>query len=188
MVNFLLTFVITMTEDMRIRASTVRIWKMVYRAQDVMTEHPISLRPEMTCDEAVALFRDNRLTGAPVVDSRGVLVGVLSLPDLLGARAEIDYTETDSDELTQRIGEPGFHLEPLEGLVSDYMTRAVQTAFPDTPVEILAQTMLDYRIHRIIILRQNEQIPVGIVSSFDLLKILARDIPSASREAKAAAV
>lgn len=144
-------------------------------AKDIMSEDLITLRPETTCDEASEIFRMNNLSGAPVVDSRGVLLGVISVKDLLSASQGAFYGGDFFSQslLEQQLSEEGFHFEPSEGFVSDYLTRTVFTALPDTPVEELARLMYQHHVHRIIIVQPHEQKPVGIVSTFDLLKVLA---------------
>lgn len=145
-------------------------------AKDIMSETLITLQPEMTLEEALDVFRLNDLTGAPVVDSRGVLVGVLTVRDILNAGKGIAQATDYFDEqglLEEQLGEAGFHLEPTEGLVADYLKSHVYTAYPDTPVEALAKQLYQHHIHRMIVVKPNEQIPMGIVSTFDLLKVLA---------------
>jgi len=50
-----------------------------------MTANPKSLRPRMLAAEAVHLMETHRITGLPVVDDRGVLVGVVHVHDLFRA-------------------------------------------------------------------------------------------------------
>lgn len=55
----------------------------ILRARDVMERHVVSLRPDTPLVEASTLFSRRRISGAPVVDSNGALVGVS--PDRLAS-------------------------------------------------------------------------------------------------------
>lgn len=154
---------------------------MQFYAKDIMSEMIITARPDMATEEAAELFMINRITGAPVVDANGVLIGVITIHDLLSAERSPLYTTSyfSQDLLEQKLAEFGFHVEPTGGIVSDFMSRNVYTAYPDTTIEELARMMYQQHIHRIIILKPNEQKPIGVVTTFDLLKLLADSLSTA---------
>jgi CBS domain-containing protein len=58
------------------------------------------------------------------------------------------------------------------GTVRDFMTTAVRTVDPGTPVPELARIMLDQRVHRLIVLDAGRH-PIGVVTVDDLLQVLA---------------
>jgi CBS domain-containing protein len=158
-------------------------------AQDVMNRQVLSVDPDMTVHELAVFLTENQITGAPVIDRAGRLLGVVSLTDI--AESEMERTElrTDrsdpeddvrgweeeasSDELR------GLHVESGGGLVRDIMTPTAYTISPDTPVSRLAQTMIAGRIHRLLVVRDHGV--VGIVTSLDLLKLLTDDPGTAAR-------
>ena len=145
-------------------------------AKDIMTPEVVTASPDMTCEEVQELLFMHKISGTPVVDERGVLVGVISLTDILQKDIElfVENTIDDEEQVDKLLERKGFHVEWLsEGFVSDYMTRNVKTALPDASAEELASILYNYKIHRIIIVEKNEQKPVGIVSTFDLLKVMA---------------
>lgn len=151
---------------------------MNFYAKDIMSRKLITAHPAMMCEEVMELLIANRITGAPVVNSQGVLLGVITLFDLVSNDMNLPYAGSffEASRLDALLSDEGLHLELVsEGAVSDYMTHEVFTATPETPVEELARTMYLNRIHRIIILKPNEQIPMGIVTTFDLLKVIAED-------------
>ncbi len=156
---------------------------MQQAAREIMSQPVMTVRPETSCQEAAQLFNINHISGAPVVDARGVLVGVISITDLLQFKLESGMPLSDDEALYDQqpindwIGEHGYHIETLTGLVADKMRHHVLTAYPDTLIKELAYTMAQHQVHRIIILKRDQQIPVGIVSSFDLLKVFA-EMPS----------
>ena len=65
--------------------------KPVATVADYMTRDLITLSPETEINRAMSVLLDNRISGAPVLDASGSLVGVLSKKDCLKAAAEASY-------------------------------------------------------------------------------------------------
>jgi len=150
-------------------------------AKDIMSPCLVTLQPGMTCEEAAAILRSHQITGAPVIDERGNLLGVISITDILQTEVAIP-AENPADYFSQtrldnKMGETGFHIEPSEGFINDFMQRRVYTARPYTPITAIAELMANHRIHRIIITSLETGRPVGIVTSFDLLKVMSHMTP-----------
>lgn len=155
---------------------------MTLTAQNVMNRRPITARPDMTCEEVQELLLANRISGAPVVDAEGRLVGVISMSDILSTGLNLVYSPgfLESDVLDRALENEGFHLETVsEGFVADFMTRQVITVTPETPVETLAGIMYKNRIHRVVVVDARDGSLRGIVSTFDLLKVMMEAQPKA---------
>ena len=108
--------------------------------------------------EAVALLAENHVTGVPVIDDHGRLVGVLSNSDILEVLAE----HADPEE-RESIFE--------ETLVQEVMTPRPQTITPEASVRDAAQRMLYLEVHRLFV--EQEGRLVGVVSTTDLVRALA---------------
>ncbi len=149
---------------------------MQFYAKDIMSSQLITIKPEMMCEDAVELFIANRISGAPVVDVEKNLIGVMSIHDILlnsGNNIMFSSNYFEEAKIDRILAEEGLHLDSItEGFVSDYMKRDVFTALPDTEVEELATIMFKNRIHRVIITTPDKD-PIGIVTTFDLLKLIA---------------
>lgn len=65
-------------------------------ASDVMQKRPITVRPESPLDIALALMLENRISGVPVVDAEGLIVGALNESDLLKIFYEPGATDVAS--------------------------------------------------------------------------------------------
>jgi CBS domain-containing protein len=153
---------------------------MPVRIRDVMQTHLITVDPELPLVDAHRLFVEEEIHGAPVVDERGRLLGVLSSSDLLRAveeehqsgsaqprylRGELEFSGPDwayvprdfQDRLSQLV-------------VADAMTRGGVTVAPDAPVAEAARLMREHRIHRVPVVEHG--VLVGIVTSFDLVALL----------------
>lgn len=146
-------------------------------AKDVMNTKVITLRDDLTVQEASAFLVDREISGAPVCDAQGDLVGVVSLTDIAQVTSETDAStrpdfylrgweyHLDRDEMNQ------IHVHD-EGLsVQDIMTPTVFTIPQDTSVAEIARTMVAGRIHRLFVTEGDDV--VGIITTLDLLKVLA---------------
>ena len=146
------------------------------RASDVMVGPVIALGPEMSLEEAWSLLFEHRISGAPVVDKDGELLGVLSQTDLV--REAFSDKFSDFPENSFYLGMPYYSGEAWERMpdkfstmtVEEVMTRDPISAKEDEDIALLAGRMSRNHIHRIII--TNGKKVTGIVSSLDLLKLL----------------
>ena len=164
-------------------------------ARDIMTTDVVRVESGTSLRELERIFLENGISGVPVVDKAGSLVGVISQTDLVYYHlTRDDKPARDSDfyrtaELEATFEGSGFHIEEYDiGWVHEMMTPVVHTAGPDTPVSELAQLMILARIHRVII-TENRKV-VGLVSAMDLMSVLA-DLgkqPEASRESHASRI
>lgn len=144
-------------------------------AKDIMTTDVVCAREDMTAQQLVHLLREHDVTGVPVIDATGTLMGVVSMTDIIlqddifgeGPVLESDYY-SQVDIKGSNIGND-FALEDLEDLrVTEIMSPDVIGASSDTPIEELAGMMYSHRIHRTIIV-ENGRV-AGIVSTMDILK------------------
>jgi CBS domain-containing protein len=153
------------------------------RAVDLMTSEVVTVTPETKIEDLCDLFRDRKITGAPVVDGQGRLVGIVSKDDVIfkgrGMAAE-HRQETDIKTLFSS-GFVGFTQVQGEApaIVGEIMTRDVLSAPDDATVEDLCRLMWEKRIHRIPIVRGS--ILVGIVSALDICKGVANGWTPLSR-------
>ncbi len=125
---------------------------------DVMSLDPIVTSPDASLEEAQELLRTNQITGLPVVDEAGNLVGVLSQTDLVWG--------------------PGLHVTTLlrrkpSGLrVGELMTSPPVTVGMDTSVVEAARIMLEHRVHRLVAVDAAGR-PVGVLSATDYVTLAA---------------
>lgn len=144
-------------------------------AKDVMQRDVLTVGERWTIAEALRLFTQRRISGAPVVDAAGNLVGVISLSDIARAavgRERKNQQENDFYRTTLVYDFPSdMPVEPYDEIpVCEVMTPLVIDASEDLPVPRLAALMVDLHIHRVIITRAGKI--VGIVSSLDVLKVI----------------
>ncbi len=113
-------------------------------ARDIMTHEVISISPTATIRDAARLLSDYSISGAPVVDREGRMVGIVTEADLISKEGET---------------------------VSDIMTEKVVVVHEDTPVDRIAQILTSNRFKRVPVLREERL--VGIVSRADIVRMMA---------------
>jgi CBS domain-containing protein len=128
------------------------------RVADVMQTNLLTVRGTDTVGSAIAILAEGHVSGVPVVDDHGRLVGVLSSSDILDVLAE-----RNEPEAREAVFD--------ETLVQEVMTPRPQTITPDAEVKDAAQRLLYLEIHRLFV--EQEGRLVGVVSTTDLVRALA---------------
>ena len=115
------------------------------KAADVMTRRLITIAPDKTIAEAANLMIENRVSGLPVVDAEGRLVGLISEGDLLH-RSEMgtDQPKHRSWWLKLISGPTAAaddYVKSHSHTVEDVMTRSVVSIDPDTELKDIVQLL-----------------------------------------------
>jgi len=162
-------------------AAPARLTLWAETAADLMTPNPVSISASAPVKEAVAFLTDKGFSGAPVIDSAGRPVGVLSRSDILvHDRERVDYVPTvpdyyDKTELATRSGEgmrSGFQIENVDRTsVRDIMTPVVFSVPPDAPVRRVVEEMVALKVHRLFVVGK-DGVLVGVISALDVLQRL----------------
>ncbi|MDR6476232.1 CBS domain-containing protein [Burkholderia sp. OAS925] len=143
------------------------------RASDVMTHTVVSATPDMTIRQVAKMFVDNGISGAPVLDTDGSIVGIISEGDLL-RRSEIGTDETRRAswlDFWSARHEARDYVKTHAAKVSDVMTTDVVTVQPDTPLGEVASILEARHIKRVPVTERGQV--VGIVSRANLVQALA---------------
>jgi CBS domain-containing protein len=143
------------------------------RATDVMISPVITAKPSWSVQEAAKVLIDQRISGLPVVDDNGKLVGIVSEGDLLH-RSESGTERRRSWWFRTLLGDEALAAEYVKAhgrRVEDVMTRTVVTASPNTPLHEIATLMERNSIKRVPIV-ENDML-VGIVSRANLVQAIA---------------
>ena len=139
------------------------------QAKDVMTRDVISVAPDATVLLAARLMLQQHISGLPVIDGSGKLVGVLSEGDFL-RRQETQTQRRRSRWLEFLMGPgrtAGEYIHSHGSKVSEVMTEDVRTVGEDTPLEDIVELMERHRIKRVPVLRGKQV--VGIVTRSNLM-------------------
>ena len=141
-------------------------------AADVMTRGALTVTAESTVEDAARLMLSHRISGLPVVDESGALVGMLTEGDLL-RRAEIGTERRHSRWVELLLG-PGRlardYVQTHAGKAGAIMTREVVSITPDAPLDAAVALMEKHRVKRLPVLENGRL--VGILSRANLIAAL----------------
>lgn len=164
------------------------------RVADVMLRDPVTVSRATRLEEFVDLAEREGVSGLPVVDGAGRVVGVVSLHDVVGALRTETERALASETGSRSVGVEGLEGDPEEPArrrlggrpgalggsptvprtVADVMSTSVFSVRPETGVAEAARFLADAEVHRAPVLQDGRL--VGLVTSFDLLRALSESI------------
>jgi CBS domain-containing protein len=145
------------------------------QVKDIMVKEVITVHKKATIAEIAKVLVDNSISGVPVVDDEGTLVGIVSegdllhketsprLPDFINILGAIIYYNG-----VERYNEDFKKL--TAGQAASIMTDSVVTVSPEVEIDKVVKLMLQHGIKRIPVV-ENDKI-VGIISRRDIIKLL----------------
>ena len=142
---------------------------MQFYVKDIMSTDIITIKENTQIRDVIKIFVNNDISGLPVLDQDGYLVGVVSLTDVLKKESSHTFYHTTMNK--------NYELELLEDAkffdmpVSSIMSEDLYTVETDATIEKMSKIMYEKKIHRLLVTDYNKLI--GIVTTFDLLKLLA---------------
>ena len=151
---------------------------------DIMQREVLAVDADWSLEELAGFLVDNNISGAPVTEENGELVGVVSMTDIL-RHGSMPVNGEDMDdahdvylyELERQLGHEElrmFHTrDESSAQVRDIMTPMIFKVEENTSVQEVAETMLRGRIHRVFVTRGNTL--TGIVTALDMLQVI-RDL------------
>lgn len=120
------------------------------KARDYMTIHLVTFRAETDLFTAIDRLLEHRISGAPVVDSLGRLIGLISEGDCLRATLS------------------GAYYESIGGTVGDYMSRNIESISPEASVIEVSERFLQGKLGRLPVIADGRL--VGQISRSDVLR------------------
>jgi CBS domain-containing protein len=123
-----------------------------------MTIEPVVVAVDAPIEEAQRLILDCQVSGLPVVDEHGALVGVVSQTDFMHlADPDVRYL---------------IHHKPSGIRVGEVMSRPAVEVTVSTSLAEAARTMVDQRVHRVVVV-DDRQLPIGVLSAMDYVTLYA---------------
>jgi len=151
-------------------------------AAAILNRDVVTVSPDSTLRDALALMTENHITGLPVMDHNSRCVGLITSSDILNYEQE--HAE-DSDangsaqffdpDAQQWVSVPisSFGLEGFgEVRVSEVMSSDLIWVDRDTPLKDVARRMLDERVHRVLVMDAKSNL-YGIISAYDFVRVVA---------------
>ncbi len=142
------------------------------KVEEIMTKDVITVSPKTPIHEAAQLMIDHGVSGLPVVDDAGSVVGIVSEGDLIlreKPRERAPWWRLffgDAEQLAREY-------QKAHGMtVGEVMTRSLIAVSPDFPIESAALILDQHRIRRVPVVAEGQLL--GILSRGDLIKALAK--------------
>lgn len=133
------------------------------KVKDLMSRNVVAVTKEMSIRKLIKLMEERHITGAPVVDETGRLIGIVSGRDIIAAIDYLLQVKLSLDEQQEHKGRYNW----VEGI----MSREVLTAQEEDDVRGVFKQMVERKIHRIPVVRDGK--PVGILSSQDACRLVS---------------
>jgi len=118
------------------------------KAKDVMTKDVITIGPEVTLKDAIELLLEKKISGMPVIDKKGKMIGIISERDIL------NFAFSGNLSITK---------------VSEAMTKNIISFPPNEDVDSIALTISENQFRRVPIIKGGKV--VGIVSRRDIIRV-----------------
>jgi CBS-domain-containing membrane protein len=141
---------------------------------DVMTRKVVTVKPDDSIRDAVALMQEQELTTLPVVGNEDQCIGVLSRSDLT------DFFLSEDDELARVLDTDRLSMawlfQTLETSdvrhVKELMTDNVQNVDQNASLADACKLFVRHRIHHLPVVDVDDRL-IGLISTFDVVKALA---------------
>ncbi len=142
--------------------------------KDIMVREVITIQKDASVEELSELLVKNKISGVPVIDSDGKLVGIATEGDLIIKDSDLHFPRyfklLDSIIYLESLNKFKKSLKKFLGTkVEDVMTAEIKTVKEETPVGEAANIMIKYNINRVPVLDSKDEL-VGIVARADIVK------------------
>lgn len=144
-------------------------------ANQIMTREIITVGLELEVSELANLFWENRISGVPVVDEEGKLLGIVTESDLIDQSKKVHIptvmTILDSMIFLENPAKLDKEIKKMTGTkVKDIHSTKVVTVTEDTPMSEIATIMSDRRLHTLPVV--NGEKIVGVIGKADIIRNL----------------
>jgi CBS domain-containing protein len=143
------------------------------KAKDIMTTDVITIGPETTIEEFARMLTEHKISGAPVVNDNGDLIGIVTENDLISQNKRLHIpTIIRLFDAYIMLKSPAKIEKEIKRMaastVGDICTRSVITVTENTPVDEIATIMSEKKVHLIPVV-EGRKIK-GIIGKIDLIK------------------
>lgn len=145
------------------------------KAQDIMTKDVVTVTPATTVTELALLLASHKIGGAPVLDSSGNLLGVVTESDLIDQKKKIHIptvvTILDSVFYLENPDKMEKEMKKIAGsTVGDIYSKGALTVTEDTLLDEIATLMAEKNVHTLPVMQGDTL--VGVIGKKDIIKTL----------------
>ena len=146
---------------------------------EIMTTELITVSPKTSLQEAIQIIADRKISGLPVVDDEGQLVGIISETDLTwqatGVEAPPYVMFLDSVIYLQNPAKHNQEVHKALGqTVAEAMSEKPTTIKADRPVREAARIMHEKKVRRLPVVDDNDKL-IGIITQGDVIRMMAAE-------------
>lgn len=147
-------------------------------AKDIMTKDVIAVTSDTTIEKLARLLIEHKISGTPVLDEDGKLIGIVTENDLISQNKRLHIpTVVNIFDAIIYLESPKKLEEEMKRMVGtrvgDICTKKVITIKEDTPITEIATIMTEKKIHLLPVMRGEEL--VGIVGKADLVAAIGKE-------------
>lgn len=149
------------------------------KAKDIMTKDVVTVSPDATLEELGRLFIEKKISGAPVVNAAGEIVGVVTENDLISKNSRLHIpTVIRLFDAFIALGTGKLESEIRKmtaSAVGEVCVKNVVTVAEETAIDEIATIMNEKKIHLLPVVKQGRI--VGIIGKKDLIRGIAGEAP-----------
>jgi CBS domain-containing protein len=147
------------------------------KAKDIMTRDLITVKPTTTIEDLARILMEHQISGTPVVDDNGKLIGIVTENDLISKNSRLHIpTILRLFDAFIPLGTSRLELDIKRMAASaagDICTKEVVTADAEASVEYIATLMTEKKIHLLPVTEEGKLI--GIIGKKDLIRAIAAE-------------
>ncbi len=142
-------------------------------AKDIMTKNVTTVRATTTIEELARILMEHKISGVPVVDDAGDLIGIVTENDLINQNRRLHIPTVmrlfDAFIMLESPGRIEKEIKKMTAITAnDIYTKEVLTVAEDTPVRDIATIMSEKKVHLIPVVEGKKIL--GIIGKIDLIK------------------
>jgi len=136
--------------------------------KDIMTKGIITIAPEASLKEAGELFKQKRISGLPVMDSKGKVIGIVTITDMMRILGQIyELKESEKVHTDMQLSKM-YEEEKSKAKVQSIMSKNVLVLNEDDSIEAVMKLMFQNNIHTIPVADKSEKI-IGVIGRRDII-------------------
>jgi len=148
-------------------------------AQNIMTHEVVTVKENATVRELAALLLERNISGAPVVDEAGAVIGVVTESDLIFQNKKVHlptaFAILDAFVFLERPDKMETEFKKMAGSkVGDICSRKLISVGPETELEELATLMAEKKIHTLPVMDEGRL--VGVIGKSDIIRTIAQGL------------
>ena len=148
-------------------------------AKDIMSQEVITVNENATVRELASLFMVNNISGAPVVNDAGKMIGVVTESDLIFQNKKVHLPTAvailDAFLFLERPEKMEKELKKIAGSkVGDICSHDLICVTPETGLEELATLMAEKKIHTLPVMADGNL--VGVIGKSDIIRMIAQGL------------